>query len=183
MWDLPHIDQSVRWRRALPVAGASALAAALALGGGVARADSIPNPGGPNSHSFPAMSGNVFQTPPAATLLLIEDIDCVFKDHRATEIHTGVTLSGLLNALDGVSSRDGRVLFMTTNHPERLDAALIRLALAAIGVFSVTRAGWALTGKSCRTSSSSMSASTRVSTAPNSPRIRAPAASLCPPPP
>jgi chaperone BCS1 len=37
-----------------------------------------------------------------------------------------VTLSGLLNALDGVSSRDGRVLFMTTNHPERLDPALIR---------------------------------------------------------
>jgi mitochondrial chaperone BCS1 len=63
---------------------------------------------------------------PSATLLLIEDIDCVFKDHRSTEIHTGVTLSGLLNALDGVSSRDGRVLFMTTNHPERLDAALIR---------------------------------------------------------
>jgi chaperone BCS1 len=63
---------------------------------------------------------------PAATLLLIEDVDCVFKDHRSTDLHTGVTLSGLLNALDGVSSRDGRVLFMTTNHPERLDAALIR---------------------------------------------------------
>jgi mitochondrial chaperone BCS1 len=63
---------------------------------------------------------------PAAALLLIEDVDCVFKDHRATEIHTGVTLSGLLNALDGVSSRDGRVLFMTTNHLDRLDPALIR---------------------------------------------------------
>jgi mitochondrial chaperone BCS1 len=32
----------------------------------------------------------------------------------------------LLNALDGVSSREGRVLFLTTNHPERLDPALIR---------------------------------------------------------
>jgi chaperone BCS1 len=63
---------------------------------------------------------------PAATLLLIEDVDCVFKAQRSTEIHTGVTFSGLLNALDGVSSRDGRVLFMTTNHPERLDPALIR---------------------------------------------------------
>jgi mitochondrial chaperone BCS1 len=63
---------------------------------------------------------------PATALLLIEDVDCVFKEHRSTEIHTGVTLSGLLNALDGVSSRDGRVLFMTTNHPERLDPALIR---------------------------------------------------------
>jgi mitochondrial chaperone BCS1 len=63
---------------------------------------------------------------PAATLLLIEDVDCVFKDRRSTDSETGVTLSGLLNALDGVSSRDGRVLFMTTNHPERLDPALIR---------------------------------------------------------
>ncbi len=63
---------------------------------------------------------------PAATLLLIEDIDCVFKEHRTTDVQTGVTLSGLLNALDGVSSREGRVLFMTTNHPERLDPALIR---------------------------------------------------------
>jgi chaperone BCS1 len=63
---------------------------------------------------------------PAASLLLIEDVDCVFKEERDTDVQTGVTLSGLLNALDGVSSRDGRVLFMTTNHPERLDPALIR---------------------------------------------------------
>ncbi len=63
---------------------------------------------------------------PAATILLIEDVDCVFKDQRTTESYTGVTLSGLLNALDGVSSREGRVLFLTTNHPDRLDPALIR---------------------------------------------------------
>src|SRR5262249_9745714 len=52
---------------------------------------------------------------PAAALLLIEDIDCAFKDYRNTSVASGVTLSGLLNALDGVSSRDGRVLFLTTN--------------------------------------------------------------------
>jgi chaperone BCS1 len=63
---------------------------------------------------------------PVATLLLIEDVDCVFKDQRTTTAESGVTLSGLLNALDGVSSRDGRVLFLTTNHPEKLDRALIR---------------------------------------------------------
>lgn len=63
---------------------------------------------------------------PPATLLLIEDVDCVFKSERTTTDQTGVTLSGLLNALDGVSSREGRVLFLTTNHPERLDPALIR---------------------------------------------------------
>ncbi|KAH8805965.1 BCS1 N terminal-domain-containing protein [Xylogone sp. PMI_703] len=38
----------------------------------------------------------------------------------------GISLSGLLNILDGVSSAEGRVLIMTTNHPERLDDALIR---------------------------------------------------------
>ncbi len=63
---------------------------------------------------------------PPATVLLIEDVDCVFKSERLTNEQTGVTLSGLLNALDGVSSREGRVLFLTTNHPERLDPALIR---------------------------------------------------------
>src|SRR5947207_15816245 len=35
-------------------------------------------------------------------------------------------MSGLLNAIDGVASHEGRVLVMTTNHPEKLDAALIR---------------------------------------------------------
>lgn len=38
----------------------------------------------------------------------------------------GVSLSGLLNAIDGVASQEGRVLVMTTNHPERLDEALVR---------------------------------------------------------
>ncbi|KAH7305396.1 P-loop containing nucleoside triphosphate hydrolase protein [Rhexocercosporidium sp. MPI-PUGE-AT-0058] len=37
-----------------------------------------------------------------------------------------VSLSALLNVLDGVGSQEGRVLIMTTNHAERLDAALIR---------------------------------------------------------
>ncbi|KAK3997563.1 BCS1 N terminal-domain-containing protein [Cladorrhinum sp. PSN332] len=38
----------------------------------------------------------------------------------------GISLSGLLNAIDGVASHEGRVLIMTTNKPENLDAALIR---------------------------------------------------------
>ncbi|OZC06197.1 ATPase, AAA family [Onchocerca flexuosa] len=37
-----------------------------------------------------------------------------------------VTFSGLLNAIDGVASADERILFMTTNHIDRLDPALIR---------------------------------------------------------
>ncbi|ROT34909.1 hypothetical protein SODALDRAFT_381884 [Sodiomyces alkalinus F11] len=37
-----------------------------------------------------------------------------------------LSLSGLLNVLDGVASQEGRVLVMTTNHIEKLDKALIR---------------------------------------------------------
>lgn len=39
---------------------------------------------------------------------------------------SGITLSGLLNALDGLGAREGRLLFITTNHAEMLDPALIR---------------------------------------------------------
>jgi chaperone BCS1 len=35
-------------------------------------------------------------------------------------------VSGLLNALDGVGSQEGRILIMTTNHIDHLDEALIR---------------------------------------------------------
>ena len=38
----------------------------------------------------------------------------------------GISLSSLLNIIDGVASHEGRVLVMTTNHPEKLDDALIR---------------------------------------------------------
>ena len=37
-----------------------------------------------------------------------------------------MTFSGLLNALDGVASGEERIIFMTTNHVDRLDPALIR---------------------------------------------------------
>jgi len=37
-----------------------------------------------------------------------------------------LSLSGLLNSLDGVAAAEGRILFATTNHLERLDPALSR---------------------------------------------------------
>jgi len=37
-----------------------------------------------------------------------------------------LTLSGLLNVLDGVNASEGRLVIMTTNHPEKLDPALYR---------------------------------------------------------
>ena len=43
-----------------------------------------------------------------------------------TAANQGISLSGLLNAIDGVASQEGRVLVMTTNYPEKLDDALVR---------------------------------------------------------
>jgi len=37
-----------------------------------------------------------------------------------------VTLGGILNAVDGATASEGRLLIMTTNHPEKLDRALLR---------------------------------------------------------
>ncbi|ORX33946.1 P-loop containing nucleoside triphosphate hydrolase protein [Kockovaella imperatae] len=39
---------------------------------------------------------------------------------------SSITLSGLLNALDGVTAGEGRLLFCTTNHLEKIDDALSR---------------------------------------------------------
>ena len=60
--------------------------------------------------------------------MLLEDVDAVFTGRATTDSRqgTGVTFSGLLNAVDGVASQEGRLLFLTTNHIERLDPALIR---------------------------------------------------------
>ncbi|KAF3391689.1 putative mitochondrial chaperone BCS1-B [Penicillium rolfsii] len=47
------------------------------------------------------------------------------KGNEKTE-KPGITLSSLLNVLDGVAASEGRILVMTTNHPEKLDDALLR---------------------------------------------------------
>ena len=64
---------------------------------------------------------------PINSLVLMEDIDCAFVARKETEDkRSKVTFSGLLNAVDGVAAGEGRILFATTNHIERLDPALIR---------------------------------------------------------
>lgn len=42
------------------------------------------------------------------------------------QINERITLSGLLNAIDGVAAREGRMLFVTSNHTSHLDPALLR---------------------------------------------------------
>ncbi|CAL1706133.1 unnamed protein product [Somion occarium] len=49
----------------------------------------------------------------------------VVKTDQVPDVNT-LSLSGLLNALDGVAASEGRILFATTNHLERLDPALSR---------------------------------------------------------
>ncbi|KDQ52501.1 hypothetical protein JAAARDRAFT_40099 [Jaapia argillacea MUCL 33604] len=86
---------------------------------------------------------------PPHSILLIEDIDCAFPsrddaDEEESSDNLGmfpggrqyipgipgangrVTLSGLLNVIDGIGSEDGRLFFATTNHVDRLDPALLR---------------------------------------------------------
>ncbi|ORY62360.1 mitochondrial chaperone BCS1 [Pseudomassariella vexata] len=67
---------------------------------------------------------------PKRTILLLEDVDAAFVNRRARSAdgYNGatVTFSGLLNALDGLSAGEERIAFLTTNHIELLDPALIR---------------------------------------------------------
>uniref|UniRef100_A0A224YTN7 Mitochondrial chaperone BCS1 n=1 Tax=Rhipicephalus zambeziensis TaxID=60191 RepID=A0A224YTN7_9ACAR len=70
---------------------------------------------------------------PQQSIILLEDIDAAFVSREesstvkaAYEGLSRVTFSGLLNMLDGVASAEARIVFMTTNHLDRLDPALIR---------------------------------------------------------
>lgn len=63
---------------------------------------------------------------PKGSLIAIEDVDAVFTQRKGGEKNSGVSFSGLLNAIDGVAAQEGRALVMTTNHKEKLDPALIR---------------------------------------------------------
>ncbi|KAF4597171.1 hypothetical protein EYR40_007622 [Pleurotus pulmonarius] len=83
---------------------------------------------------------------PKRGILLIEDIDCAFPSREDEDEllanptavtlpprpgvppppRTSVTMSGLLNVLDGVNSDSGKIFMATTNYVDRLDAALIR---------------------------------------------------------
>ncbi|TQW01661.1 mitochondrial chaperone BCS1 [Cordyceps javanica] len=69
---------------------------------------------------------------PTRCILLLEDIDAIESaksrenSDAGSRTSSSVTLSGLLNAIDGAGSVEGRALIMTTNHVDRLDPAVIR---------------------------------------------------------
>lgn len=60
------------------------------------------------------------------SLLVLEDIDVFRAARERTEGEKEITLSGLLNALDGIATPHGLITIMTSNHPESLDPALLR---------------------------------------------------------
>lgn len=78
---------------------------------------------------------SALSTTPKNSVVLLEDFDSIGaakkrKDNESDGLAVlsslGVTLSELLNAIDGVFSSNGRILIATTNHIEMLDPALIR---------------------------------------------------------
>ncbi|KAH8898944.1 P-loop containing nucleoside triphosphate hydrolase protein [Thozetella sp. PMI_491] len=92
-----------------------------------------------------AMLERLFTALPPRCIVLLEDIDAVgikrrtlFKDNDEEEdddeeddeqsrySSSKVTLSGLLNVLDGVASQEGRIVCMTSNFADNLDDALTR---------------------------------------------------------
>lgn len=71
--------------------------------------------------------------------IIIEDIDCGFKDVRAVflnkeilsedfkeESKRGTGFASLLNSLDGINAPANTIYVFTTNHIEKLDPALVR---------------------------------------------------------
>ena len=65
---------------------------------------------------------------PPGSIVLVEEVDEAVPGGTVKSAdHTSkVTFQGLLQALDGIASREGCMIFLTTNHVERLDERLIR---------------------------------------------------------
>lgn len=60
------------------------------------------------------------------SILLLEDVDVASAVRERTDDGEGVTLSGVLNALDGIATPHGLITILTTNHVDVIDPALLR---------------------------------------------------------
>lgn len=81
------------------------------------------------SYTASRLRGLLASIPPRS-LLVVEDVDrdptVVDTASPGASKETLLDLSGVLNALDGITTPSGLIVVMTANHPERLDAALVR---------------------------------------------------------
>lgn len=71
----------------------------------------------------------LLQEVPRNSILVMEDIDhCVIKDPNSENdtSNAKISMSGLLNALDGVVAQEGTMVFMTCNNVNRIQPALLR---------------------------------------------------------
>lgn len=72
--------------------------------------------------------GDCFNNVPANSIIILEDIDIADSVKKRDEDgdQVGVTMSGMLNVLDGFQSPPGVITIMTTNRKDVLDPAIIR---------------------------------------------------------
>ena len=64
---------------------------------------------------------------PKKTILVLEDLDCLFLDRKTDADTSRLTFSGVLNAIDGLTRlKDDLLIFITTNHIKVLDPAIKR---------------------------------------------------------
>lgn len=64
---------------------------------------------------------------PENTVLILEDIDVLFKERKENDNHKSLlTFSGLINCLDGIATPYKLITLMTTNYKCNLDKALLR---------------------------------------------------------
>ena len=78
---------------------------------------------------------SLFNQVPEKSLVLIEEVDEAFEKTKKAERGQGLSHTALLNALDGISSREGRITIMTTNFKERISTALIRPGRADLHLY------------------------------------------------
>lgn len=63
---------------------------------------------------------------PKNSIILLEDIDCLFMTKDREKVENNKYLSTLLNILDGVNSPTGIIYILTTNYINRIDKAILR---------------------------------------------------------
>lgn len=73
----------------------------------------------------------LFKSLPSNTFLILEDVDGLFVGREGTN---SIDFSTLLNCMDGLTTRRGLVVFMTTNHVTKLDSAFVRPGRVDISV-------------------------------------------------
>lgn len=69
---------------------------------------------------------NIISRVTPRSMLLLEDVDVFHAATMRDDDNNGVTLSGLLNGLDGIATPHGLFTVMTTNTPDVLDPAIMR---------------------------------------------------------